>query len=376
MTRAAANLALAFWVPACALLAGCAAPGEPTARHPLVPVAVADLAGRQSGSEVVLTFTLPTQSADRASLAEPPAIEIYRAALLPGATPDRKTPWRLVYMVPSQRVDSYVKGGRVEFHDLLTPDDLGHAGGSPLAYMVRTRAVKARASGDSNFFIAHIYPPPATPRDLRVSVTKSAIEVNWTESPQPSGASPGGYRVYRGEVESAQEAAPQDLSQVKLKSPMELLGPSSSADFSDSHFEFGKTYLYAVRSVAQFGSDAVESADSAPAAVTPRDIFSPAEPRGLEAAIIPVTPQAPAYVELSWAISSEGDLAGYHVYRSDSEDTPGDRINNEILPSPAFRDISIVPGRRYFYRVSAVDRAGNESPKSSAVQTEVPLSGQ
>jgi predicted phage tail protein len=163
---------------------------------------------------------------------------------------------------------------------------------------------------------------------------------------------------------------------VKLKSPMELLGPSSSADFSDSHFEFGKTYLYAVRSVAQFGSDAVESADSAPAAVTPRDIFSPAEPRGLEAAIIPVTPQAPAYVELSWAISSEGDLAGYHVYRSDSEDTPGDRINNEILPSPAFRDISIVPGRRYFYRVSAVDRAGNESPKSSAVQTEVPLSGQ
>ena len=88
--------------------------------------------------------------------------------------------------------------------------------------------------------------------------------------------------------------------------------------------------------------------------------------------MIPATPQAPAYVELSWAISSEGDLAGYYVYRSDSEDTPGDRINSEILPSPAFRDISIVPGKRYFYRVSAVDRAGNESPKSSAVQTEIP----
>src|SRR5580692_8530145 len=101
MTRAAANLALAIWVSSCALLAGCAAPGEPTARHPVVPVAVTDLAARQSGSEVVLTFTLPTHAADRAALAELPAIEVYRAALAPGATPDRKTPWRLVYSIPS-----------------------------------------------------------------------------------------------------------------------------------------------------------------------------------------------------------------------------------------------------------------------------------
>ena len=226
---------------------------------PLVPVAVTDLAARQSGSEVVLTFTLPTRSTDRESLAEPPAIEIYRAALPPGATPDRKTPWRLVYTIPPQRVDSYVKEGHVEFRDPLTPDDLAHAAGSPLAYMVRTRAAKARASDDSNFFTVRIYPPPGAPRDVRVSVTESAIVVSWTESPPPSGASPGGYRVYRGEMESGQEAAPQDLSQVKLKSPMELLGPSSSTDFSDSHFEFGKTYLYTVRSVAQFGADSVES---------------------------------------------------------------------------------------------------------------------
>ena len=110
MSRAAAPIALVFWVLACALLAGCAAPGEPTPRHPVIPVAVADLAARQSGSEVVLTFSLPHQSTDHESLAEPPAIEIYRAALPPGATPDRKTPWRLVYTIPSERVDSYVKG--------------------------------------------------------------------------------------------------------------------------------------------------------------------------------------------------------------------------------------------------------------------------
>jgi hypothetical protein len=376
MTRAAANLALAIWVSACALLAGCAAPGEPTARHPVVPVVVTDLAARQSGSEVVLTFTLPTQSTDRTELAELPAIEVYRAALAPGATPDRKTPWRLVYSIPSQRVDSYEKGGHVEFRDPLAPDDLNRPAGSSLAYMVRTRAAKARPSDDSNFLSVRIYPPPAAPSDLRIAVTESAIVVSWPEASQPSGATPGGYHVYRGEIESGQEAAPQDQSQEKLKPPLELIGPATSTEFNDSHFEFGKTYLYVVRSVAQFGPDAVESAGSVPAAVTARDVFPPAAPQGLEIAIIPATPQAPAYVELSWAISSEGDLAGYHVYRSDSEDTPGERINSEILPSPAFRDIPVVAGRRYFYSVSAVDRSGNESPKSSAVQIDVPISGQ
>ena len=55
--------------------------------------------------------------------------------------------------------------------------------------------------------------------------------------------------------------------------------------------------------------------------VTPRDVFPPAAPVGLEAAIVPATPQGAAYVELSWAISPEPDLAGYRVYRSDREDT-------------------------------------------------------
>jgi fibronectin type 3 domain-containing protein len=116
----------------------------------------------------------------------------------------------------------------------------------------------------------------------------------------------------------------------------------------------------------------VESADSEPTLIAPRDILPPATPTGLETAIIPASPQGPAYVELSWAISTEEDLAGYFVYRSDREDTPGIRINAEIFPSPAFRDISVQPGKRYYYRVSALDRAGNESPMSAAVVADVP----
>jgi hypothetical protein len=371
-----AKFGFAVCVLAGALLLGCAAPGEPTARHPTVPVAVGDLTGQQSGLDVVLTFTLPTRSTDREALPESPSIEIYRSALPPGTTAGRKTPWRMVYTIPSARVDSYVKNGHVEFHDVLTPDDFARAPNSLLGYMVRTRVSQARASDDSNFLTLPIYPAPAAPADLGVLVTEPAIHLSWSEPPQPSGASSSGYRVYRAEVEPGQESASQDVSQLKLKSPMDLVGSPSSNEFSDAHFEFGKTYAYAVRSVSRFGADAVESTDSLPVIVTPRDTFPPDAPSGLEAAIVPATPQAPAYVELSWAISSEGDLAGYQVYRSDSENTPGQRITNELLPSPAFRDISVVTGKAYFYSVSAVDRAGNESPKSSAVQADIPPSAQ
>ena len=310
MIRADAPLALVFCLLACAWVAGCAAPGDPTARHPVVPVAVTDLGARQYGNSFALTFTLPARSMDREALPEHPTMEIYRAALPPGAAPDMKTAWRLAYTIPSEQVDPYLKAGHIEFHDPLTADDFARAAGSSMAYKVRTRAAKARASEDSNVVMARIYPAPETPRDVHVDVTETALVVNWAEAALPPGASSRVYRVYRGVIESGQDNPAQDLLQAKLKTPLELAGPSPSTDFHDSHFEFGTAYLYTVRSVAQFGTDFVESADSAPAIVTPRDVFPPAAPASLEIAIVPATPQAPAYVELSWAISPEGTWRG------------------------------------------------------------------
>ena len=372
MIRAAATLALALSLVACALSAGCAAPGDPVARHPVVPVAVTDLAAHQSGNSFILTFTLPERSMDREPLAEHPSIEIYRSELPPGGIVTKQTVWRLPYTIPSEQVDPYLKAGRIEFRDPITADDFARPAGSLAAYKVRTRAARERDSADSNLVTPRIFPAPEAPRDVHVNVTESALIVIWAETPVPHGASSRVYRVYRGEIESGEETLPPDLSKMKFKAPLEMAGSSPSTEFHDDHFEFGKTYLYTVRTAAQFGADFAESADSVPAFVTPRDVFPPAAPTGLEIAIIPATPEAPAYVELSWAINPEGDLAGYAVYRSDAEGAPGERVSTETLPSPTFHDMSIQSGRRYTYRVSALDRAGNESPKSSAVEADVP----
>ncbi|HEX2712510.1 MAG TPA: hypothetical protein VHM88_09845, partial [Candidatus Acidoferrales bacterium] len=95
-------------------LLGCAVPGEPQPRRPLVPAAVTDLAAHQLGDAVVLTFTLPKSTVERRPLAEPPAVEIYRSFLPGGAEPGpARVSSRLVYTIPSALVETYVTEGRV-----------------------------------------------------------------------------------------------------------------------------------------------------------------------------------------------------------------------------------------------------------------------
>ncbi len=355
-------------------LLGCAAPGEPSPRHPVVPEAVSDLAARQSGDAVVLTFTLPRDSTEREPLAEPPAVEIYRrtsAPGAPGAPAQAAATSRLIYTIPSGMVNNYLSEGRVRFTDSIPADELARQAGAEMEYIVRTRVSKRRASADSNVAALRVYPAPGPPLDVRAVLTEQAIELSWSP---PEGSAPS-YRVYRAEIAAAEAAAATEkLEKAKLAPPLELLGSTTATAYRDTRFEFGRTYLYVVRSAAQYGADSVESADSQPLAVAPRDIFPPAAPQHLQAVVIPASLQSPAHIELTWAINSEPDLAGYNVYRSAQPDTFGQRLNSELLPSPEFRDISVEVGKQFFYWVTAVDRAGNESPRSTVVSAEVPAS--
>lgn len=362
----------------CCLLLGCAAPGEPSPRKPPVPEPITDLTARQSGDGVVLTFTLPRNTTEHQLLAEPPAVEIFRGAILAGAERE-KLSTRLVYTIPAALVESYVAEGHMRFVDPMRPEELAQMPGGQMVYLVRTRASKRRASADSNVVAVRVYPAPERIRDLRAAATETAVELSWTRPARTTAGAPlasvAGYRVYRAELKPRAEAAPvEDVSKAKLKAPLELLGPAAAPEFRDTHLEFGRTYLYVVRSVAQYESDSVESGDSFPAVVTPRDVFPPAEPKDLVAVGVPATPQTPAHIELSWSISPETDWAGYHVYRTVANGTQAERLTRELLLSPTFRDMSVAPGRRYRYQVAALDRAGNESPRSAAVTAETPRS--
>jgi hypothetical protein len=369
-------------------LAGCAAPGEPIERKPQVPTPITDLAAQQQGNDVILTFTMPKDTVDHRALKQPPAIEVYRAFEPVAATPSSSAsaePWSLVLTIPSAMVGHYSQKDRVRVAISLGASDLGPHVGWITSYSVRTRASVKRESADSNRSTLRIYSAPDPIPDLKTEVTRVGIILRWTP-PQKTliGVVPpiAAYHIYRAEAapELQPESPPVASGSVsgvpKLKSPLARIGESSEPTFQDLQVEFGKTYVYSVRSLAQYGDVALESADSDLAVVTPRDTFPPAAPQNVIVVLVPAQGENPAYLDISWAISPETDIAGYNVYRSELDGVPGSRLNSDVLLTPTFRDLTTVPGRTYVYTATAVDRSGNESPASAPAPGSVPVEGQ
>ncbi|OGG55610.1 MAG: hypothetical protein A3F84_01755 [Candidatus Handelsmanbacteria bacterium RIFCSPLOWO2_12_FULL_64_10] len=67
-------------------------------------------------------------------------------------------------------------------------------------------------------------------------------------------------------------------------------------------------------------------------------------------------------VVLSWPSSLEPDIAGYNVYRGTGDETP--RLVASNLTSQRFQDEGVTDETTYRYAVTALDRAGNEGPRS------------
>ena len=358
------------------LAAGCGAPGDPVPPTPPVPTAVTDLTAHQLGDGVQLTFTMPSKSITGDRLAQFPAVEIVRGSPKHDGSADAKS-FRTVYTIPASLVEKYLAQDHLQFTDPIAPEDTRAHPGAPFIYVVRTRTSKKRASSDSNTVLVHVYPVPERIPNVEARVTEAAIELSWPAPARTSAGDPlpsvSGYHVYRGELDPASaDAAAKDLSQAKWRSPLALPAPSESNSYRDTLFDFGKTYVYVVRSFILVEGNPLESGDSTPAIVAPLDIFPPAAPLDVVAAILPGPPPGSAVVDLSWSLNVETDLAGYRVYRSEQQDNRGQLMTLELLPAPAYRDTSVEPGHRYWYTVTAVDRAGNESSPSAPVAADLP----
>ncbi len=73
-------------------------------------------------------------------------------------------------------------------------------------------------------------------------------------------------------------------------------------------------------------------------------------------------------VKLQWNTSHTGIIEGYQVYRGTSADGPFEKITDAVHPKPTYVDSTVTNGRRYFYRVSIVNAAG-EGPQSDPVDS-------
>jgi hypothetical protein len=128
--------------------------------------------------------------------------------------------------------------------------------------------------------------------------------------------------------------------------------------FRHAGAEFGKEQCFALRTVKTVAGVGVEGPPSAPICITPKDVFPPAAPTGLNAVA------GPGAMNLIWNANTEADLAGYIVLRGEA---PGDTLQ-PLTPAPIhetnYRDATVKPGVRYVYVVVAADNA--KPPNTSA----------
>jgi fibronectin type 3 domain-containing protein len=329
-----------------------------------VPTAVTDLAGHQQGNGAQLVFTMPGHTTTGDRLAQPPSAEIFRGSLKPDGKPDEKS-FRLVYTIPGALLHDYAAEGKIRFTEPIAADELRSHPATVVAYRVRTRLSAKKDSADSNTVTATLYPVPEKLPAPDAKVSQNSIDLAWPAAVATNSDSVIAYHVYRGELDAG-----SDLAQPKWKTPLTLLAEPQLNSYSDTLFEFDKTYVYYVRSVITARGNSIESDDSAPTQVTPRDTFPPAAPQNLVATVLPGENNSHV-VDLSWSINTESDFAGYRIYRSSQQGDRGQLLQKDLLLSPSFRDTTTQPGQQYWYTVTAVDRAGNESAASDQIPADV-----
>ena len=381
--RAAVAALGALVCAASSFIAGCASPGEPTTRRPPIPTAIGNLAATQQGNDVILSFEIPNQSIDHHPLKQTPTVQVYWLVTPVIATSNANSaasaPSKPVLLatLPPATVDQLTVNRRFTFIEPLNAADFAGQNSLNAVYMIRTYEVEKRPSSDSNAVAITLHPSYPPIADAKAENARDGLGVNWTPPAQTvTGTTPpiSGYRIYRATAPDASHVTTAGGPAVNGKVPLQRIADAAAPPFLDTQIELGTHYVYSVRTLAKYGDTQLESSDSNLTEVTAKDLFPPSAPEDLIVTLIPAqaatanAPATPAYLDLSWAIAPEHDVVGYNVYRSESAGDRGVKQNSELLPTPAFRDMNEVPGHVYYYSVTAVDRAGNESAPSAPVQ--------
>jgi hypothetical protein len=181
---------------------------------------------------------------------------------------------------------------------------------------------------------------PLTPTGTSVTYDKAAgtAKLTWSRNKEMDLA---GYRVYRRLQGAAYDGTP--------------LATTISTTHTDTTLPVtGTAYYYEVRAYDKAGNESTGTADQL---VTTVDRTAPAAPTGLS------TASEAEGLRVGWS-AVEG-AASYRVYRASTASGTYAQVGTTAQVSSV--DTSAVEGTTYYYRVTALDSAGNESARSAAV---------
>ncbi|MBX3021793.1 MAG: DUF4082 domain-containing protein [Bdellovibrionales bacterium] len=220
--------------------------------------------------------------------------------------------------------------------------DTGLAAGMTYSYQISAIDAAGNESLNSSAVSATTPAPPApdtqapsVPANLAgTAVSTAQINLSWSASSDNVGVT--GYKIYRNGS---------------------LLKQVTTTSSSDSGLAAGVSYSYQVSAIDAAGNESQSSSAISVSTLAPPapDTQAPSVPAGLVASAA-----STSQINLSWSAASDNvGVTGYRIYRDGSL--------LKLVTSLSSNDTGLAASTSYSYQISAIDAAGNESAKSSAV---------
>jgi len=351
---------------AASALAGCGMPGAPLPPSLNLPIPVNDLSAVRTGSQVALSWTMPTKTTDKVLLKGNITVRVCRNETSVAPCSVAAT----LQLAP---------GADATFTDTL-PAPLASSQPRALTYFVELVNRKSRSAGLSNGAVVLAGEAPLAIESLTAEMSKEGVLLRW--APAPAESSPVAVRLVRRLL----TAPAKKSDQSPLAQPAEplvqtlLVEPSARSDRTlDTNIRFGETYEYRAQRVARVtvGGSTLELAGplSLPLRIDAVNVFPPSAPKGLAAVATAGENGSGPAIDLSWLPGAEPNLSGYNVYRRDSAATDSNwqRISPaQPVVGPGYHDPNVQPGHTYAYSVTAIDQDGRESARSVEASDTVP----
>ena len=351
---------------AASALAGCGMPGAPLPPSLNLPIPVNDLSAVRTGSQVALSWTMPTKTTDKVLLKGNITVRVCRneTSVAPCSVA------AALQLAP---------GADATFTDTL-PAPLASSQPRALTYFVELVNRKSRSAGLSNGAVVLAGEAPLAIESLTAEMSKEGVLLRW--APAPAESSPVAVRLVRRLLTAPEKKSDQS----PLAQPAEplvqtlLVEPSARSDRTlDTNIRFGETYEYRAQRVARVtvGGSTLELAGplSLPLRIDAVNVFPPSAPKGLAAVASAGENGSGPAIDLSWLPGAEPNLSGYNVYRRDSAATDSNwqRISPaQPVVGPGYHDPNVQPGHTYAYSVTAIDQDGRESARSVEASDTVP----
>lgn len=186
-----------------------------------------------------------------------------------------------------------------------------------------------------------------------VKTTATSVTISWTTSDYTNGVVEFGLTEALGSYAREQEGVYNTKHSLEVTN----LNPE-------------KLYYFRISSNREGQSIESSSISTFSTVSSYEDGTAPNPPTNVEAAASTLAGQSVVF----WNPCYEADLKGYKIYRCEVANGNYTQVTNGFVGrgQERFTDSTVVPGKKYFYHVTAVDQAGNESGYNNVAEILVP----